>query len=82
MCSSSSFALSRVFNSCIEVMDILTLFSRPRWLYSIGKSEQARKILANLHSQNGDCNSPLINLEMEEIEEKIEVDGADSMLDY
>jgi hypothetical protein len=47
-------------------------------LYSVGKSEQARKILANLHSSNGDYNSPLVDLEMEEIEEKIEVDGVDS----
>ncbi|KAF9468534.1 general substrate transporter [Collybia nuda] len=49
----------------------------PRWLYSVGKSEQARKILANLHSSNGDYNSPLVDLEMEEIEEKIQVDGVD-----
>ncbi|KAJ7600522.1 hypothetical protein C8J56DRAFT_1156876, partial [Mycena floridula] len=51
---------------------------RPRWLYSIGKKTEARKILANLHSADGDpdAKSPLINLEMEEIEEKIALGGA------
>ena len=51
---------------------------RPRWLYTKGKKEQARKILAKLHSSTGDINSPLIGLEIEEIEEKIALDGADS----
>ncbi|TFK40545.1 general substrate transporter [Crucibulum laeve] len=49
----------------------------PRWLYSVGKSAHARQILARFHSSNGNVNSPLVNLEMEEIEEKIQVDGAD-----
>ena len=52
----------------------------PRWLYAQGKSDQARRILANFHSQNADINSPLVNLEMEEIEEAIKLDGADSEL--
>ena len=52
---------------------------RPRWLYSVGKQDQARRILANLHSRTQDINSPLINLEMEEIKEKIQIDGVDSM---
>lgn len=53
--------------------------SRPRWLYSVGRKDEARQILANLHSRTRDINSPLINLEMEEIIEKIQVDGVDSM---
>lgn len=50
----------------------------PRWLYSVGKEERARAILAKFHSSTNDINSPLIALEMDEIKEKIEVDGADS----
>ena len=52
--------------------------NRPRWLYSVGKTQEAREILARFHSSTGDINSPLIDLEMKEIEEKIEVDGVDS----
>jgi len=49
----------------------------PRWLYTVGKSDQARKVLAGLHSSTNDPNSPLINHEMEEIERVISLDGAD-----
>jgi len=49
----------------------------PRWLHSIGKTHEARRILARFHSSNNDINSPLIDLEMKEIEEKIQIDGAD-----
>lgn len=50
----------------------------PRWLFSVGKEEQARAVLAKLHSSTGDIHSPLIDLEMEEIAEKVVVDGPDS----
>jgi len=53
----------------------------PRWLYSVGKPEKARMILARFHSSKNDVNSPLVDLEMREIEEKIEIDGADSKSD-
>jgi len=59
-------------------MKPLLISSRPRWLYSVGKQDQARRILAKYHSQAGDLNSPLINLEMEEIQEKIEIEGQES----
>jgi len=49
----------------------------PRWLYSVGKVDQARTILAGLHSKTNDVNSPLIKHEMEEIERAILQDGAD-----
>ncbi|KAL1728595.1 general substrate transporter [Schizophyllum commune] len=49
----------------------------PRWLYSVGKADQARQVLANLHSRTRDINSPLIALEMDEIEEKVTIGGAD-----
>lgn len=51
---------------------------RPRWLYSVGKGDQAKRILAKYHSSTNDPDSPLIQLEMKEIEEKIQIDGADS----
>lgn len=50
----------------------------PRWLYAHGKPEKARTLLAALHSHTGDINSPLVGLEIEEIEDKIALDGADS----
>ena len=52
----------------------------PRWLYSIGRADRAREILARFHSSTNDVRSPLVDLEMREIEEKIQIDGADSTL--
>jgi hypothetical protein len=49
----------------------------PRWLYSRGHREEAVAILAKYHSQTGDINSPMIQLEIQEIEERISLDGAD-----
>jgi len=59
--------------------DAHKLDCRPRWLYAGGNTTKARKLLAMLHSRNGDIHSPLVDLEIEEIEEKITLDGADSM---
>ncbi|KAJ6613345.1 major facilitator superfamily domain-containing protein [Mycena sp. CBHHK59/15] len=50
---------------------------RPRWLYTRGKTDQARRILARFHSSTGDPDSPLVTLEVDEIEEKIGLEGAD-----
>jgi len=38
---------------------------------------EARQILAKFHSRNSDVNSPIIQLEMEEIEEHISLNGSD-----
>jgi hypothetical protein len=51
---------------------------RPRWLYAHGSPDKARALLAKLHSNTEDINSPLVNIEIEEIEEKVALDGADS----
>jgi hypothetical protein len=51
---------------------------RPRWLCANGRADEARRILARLHSSTGDLHSPLIDLEMAEIEEHVRRDGADS----
>ncbi|KZT54640.1 putative lactose permease [Calocera cornea HHB12733] len=42
----------------------------PRWLVDKGKADKAREILGRLHG-NGDPHTPLVNLEMTEIEEAI-----------
>lgn len=49
---------------------------------SVGKPDNARKTLARFHSSTNDVNSPLVELEMREIDEKIAIDGADSALPY
>ncbi|KAF9533254.1 general substrate transporter [Crepidotus variabilis] len=67
----------QVVPAAINVLCIFFCPESPRWLYSIGKSDQARKILAHYHSSTQDIHSPLIELEMGEIEEKIMINGAD-----
>lgn len=47
---------------------------------SVGRHDKARETLARFHSSTNDVHSPLVELEMREIEEKIEIDGADSAL--
>ncbi|KJA16923.1 hypothetical protein HYPSUDRAFT_46832 [Hypholoma sublateritium FD-334 SS-4] len=61
-------------------INVLTIFlcpESPRWMCSVGKPDNARKTLARFHSSTNDVNSPLVDLEMREIDEKIAVDGAD-----
>ncbi|PPQ98005.1 hypothetical protein CVT26_003067 [Gymnopilus dilepis] len=63
--------------AAINVAFIFLCPESPRWLYSIGKARRAREIIAKLHSRTSDINSPLVDLEMREIEEKIQIDGVD-----
>lgn len=49
----------------------------PRYLYARGQEDKAVQILAKLHSRTQDPNSPLIQLELQEITEAISLDGAD-----
>ncbi|PFH53982.1 hypothetical protein AMATHDRAFT_72998 [Amanita thiersii Skay4041] len=67
----------QVVPAALNVLFIFLCPESPRWLYSIGKTTQARKLLAKLHSKDADVNSPLIDLEMDEIKEKIQIDGVD-----
>jgi len=69
----------QVVPAALNLIFIFLCPESPRWLYSVGKSDEARSILARFHSSNGNPKSPLIDLEMEEIEEKIEVDGSDKI---
>jgi len=64
----------------LNVLFVFFAPESPRWLYTRGKTDQARQILAKLHSSTGDPHSPLIDLEIEEIEEKISIDGADKRI--
>ncbi|KZT52563.1 general substrate transporter [Calocera cornea HHB12733] len=61
----------------INVALVLWLPESPRWLYTRGKTELATKILAKYHTKNNDVNSPIIQLQLAEIEEYISLDGSD-----
>ncbi|KAG9103833.1 hypothetical protein FRC06_007645 [Ceratobasidium sp. 370] len=61
----------------INVVSIFFCPESPRWLYSRGRKDEARAILAKLHSATNDIHSPVVEIEMEEIEEKISLDGTD-----
>ncbi|KAI0031392.1 general substrate transporter [Vararia minispora EC-137] len=61
----------------LNVTFVFLLPESPRWLYTVGKTGQARNVLAELHSSTADPHSPLVDLEMDEIEETIRAGGAD-----
>lgn len=61
----------------INVAFVCFIDESPRWLYARGKKDEAIAILAKCHSRTGDVNSPLIRIEVQEIEEAIAIDGAD-----
>ncbi|EJD50722.1 general substrate transporter [Auricularia subglabra TFB-10046 SS5] len=64
----------------LNVLFVFLCPESPRWLHTVGKSEQARAILARLHSRDNDVNSPLVQLEVDEIEEYIKLGGADNLV--
>ncbi|CAK5266404.1 unnamed protein product [Mycena citricolor] len=53
----------------------------PRWLVSRGRAEEARQILIDYHSNDGQSN-PVIELQMEEFERQIAVKREDAFWDY
>lgn len=61
----------------VNVAFVLFLPESPRWLYAKGRGQQAARLLAHLHSRDNDVNSPLVRLELAEIEESISLQGAD-----
>ncbi|TFY81557.1 hypothetical protein EWM64_g2447 [Hericium alpestre] len=67
----------QIIPAAFNVIFVFLCPESPRWLYTIGKVDEARDILAKLHSNTGDPYSPLIDLEMEEIKEKIVLGGSD-----
>ena len=56
---------------------VLFIAESPRWLFARGRREQAQDILARFHSKTGDIDSPVIRLEMQEIEAVISMEGGD-----
>ncbi|KAJ7591651.1 general substrate transporter [Mycena floridula] len=48
----------------------------PRWLTAVGRTAEARAILAKYHG-NGDENAPLVRLQLKEFEEAIKLDASD-----
>lgn len=53
---------------------VLCLFvpESPRWLYNRGRKEEARRVLAMFHSRDNDIHSPLIQLELLEMDDAAE----------
>lgn len=61
----------------VNIAGVLFLPESPRWLYSRGHTKKATELLAQLHSRDSDVSSPLVQLEITEIEESISLEGAD-----
>ncbi|CCO34786.1 Lactose permease [Rhizoctonia solani AG-1 IB] len=61
----------------INVLSIYLCPESPRWLYANGHKDEARIVLAKLHSSTCNPCSPVVEIEMEEIREKTELDGTD-----
>ncbi|KAI3320185.1 lactose permease [Xylariaceae sp. AK1471] len=69
--------------ACVVVMfTIWFIPESPRWLIANGRTDEALDFLAKYHG-NGDRNSRLVLLEIEEMKENIRIDGIDKRpLDY
>lgn len=68
----------QVVPAAVNAIFILLCPETPRYLHSIGRTTEARALLAKYHSRTEDINSPLVELEVAEIEESIAVGGSDS----
>ncbi|KAL4922051.1 general substrate transporter [Aspergillus aurantiobrunneus] len=64
------------FASIIVIISVWFIPESPRWLMSRGREEEAVAILAKYHG-NGDPNTRLVRLEVEEMKEGIRQDGID-----
>lgn len=62
--------------SCVVLLVVMFLPETPRWLVSNGKRTEARRILSKYHANNN-LNSPIVKLQMSEIDEHILLNGSD-----
>ncbi|KAF4967696.1 hypothetical protein FSARC_4756 [Fusarium sarcochroum] len=80
MQSTWSWRIPSLLQGALPVLQLLGWYflpESPRWLISKGRKEEARKILADYHA-GGDMDSPLVNFEMQEIEQVL-TEEADSI---
>ncbi|KAL4816214.1 general substrate transporter [Aspergillus spinulosporus] len=68
--------LLQCFASIIVIISVWFIPESPRWLIAHGKEDEAIAILAKYHG-NGDPNTRLVRLEVEEMREGIRQDGID-----
>ncbi|KAL2860104.1 general substrate transporter [Aspergillus pseudodeflectus] len=68
--------LMQCFAACIVIVAIWFIPESPRWLISQGREQEAIDILAKYHG-NGDPNTRLVRLEVDEMKEGIRQDGID-----
>lgn len=79
--SNLSWQLPLIFQgvACVAVLFLVWIIPEsPRYLMTQGKTEQAREFLVKYHG-NGDANSKLVALEMQEMQEGIALDGIDKV---
>ena len=61
----------------INVAFVMFLPESPRWLFARGRKAEAARILAKYHSRDQDVNSPVVKLEMEELNDVVTVSSRD-----
>ncbi|KAL5341983.1 general substrate transporter [Aspergillus crustosus] len=70
--------LLQCFASIIVIISVWFIPESPRWLLTQGREQEAIDILAKYHG-NGDPNTRLVRLEIDEMREGIRVDGIDKV---
>lgn len=60
--------------SILQVGSCFLLLESPRWLVSVGKEEQSRRVITKYHA-NGDHTDPLIELELAEIKLALQLEA-------
>lgn len=61
----------------VNLAGVFFICESPRWLYARGHRDRAIDILAKYHSATGSIDSPVVKLEMQEIEAVISLEGGD-----